>query len=326
MEHFADRLLEAIEDKGSPVCVGLDPVWEKLPEEFREGTGVPSDEEEIDIDDEDEDEGEDDLDDEEIEQAEAIGDFCHEVLEIVETIVPAVKIQSAYFEKYGSVGVDLYEALISRAQDLGLVVIGDVKRNDIGSTAAAYAQGHLHTPEAADRAAADAITVNGYFGADGLASFVQAAREEGKGIFVLVRTSNPSAKAIQDFADAAGKKFFEHLAGEVAAIGSAAELIGEQGYSCVGAVVGATYPDEARRLRAIMPQQIFLVPGYGAQGATAADCAAAFKPDGLGAIVNASRSVIFAHADKKYASPDWRHAIERSARDFARDIRQAIGR
>ena len=303
--HFADTLLDAIAEKGSPVCVGLDPVWDKLPEELRKPV------------------------ESEVEQTEAIGEFCRAVLGIVAPIVPAVKIQSAYFERYGSVGVDLYETLIDAAQDLDLLVIGDVKRNDIGSTAAAYAQGHLlglASPYGTAGHLADAITVNGYLGADGLLPFVGLASQEGKGVFVLVRTSNPSAKTIQDFSDPLGKKFFEHMAEQVAAIGGGEDLVGERGYSCVGAVVGATYPDEARKLRTMMPQQLFLVPGYGAQGATAADCAAAFKPDGTGAIVNASRSVIFAHADNKYAGMDWKKAIDRAAREFAVDIRQAIAK
>jgi orotidine-5'-phosphate decarboxylase len=302
--NFADALLDAIQAKGAPVCVGLDPAYDRLPDKLRRRAS------------------------DEVEETEGIGEFCHVVLEIVAPIVPAVKIQSAYFERYGSVGVDLYGLIVERARDLGLVVIGDVKRNDIGPTAEAYARGHLSPRMSAygpvDRNP-DAITVNGYFGADGLEPFVQTARDEGKGVFVLVRTSNPSAAVIQDFADASGRKFYEHLAEQVAAIGSAPGLIGNSGYSCVGAVVGATYPDEARRLRSIMPQQVFLVPGYGAQGATAADCAAAFKEDGTGAIVNASRSVIFAHKDKKYAGMDWEQAVESAAREFAEDIRRAVG-
>lgn len=301
--HFADRLLSAIERKGSPVCVGLDPVYDRLPKELR-----------VEVDDQ-------------VEQTEYIGEFCRRVLEIVAPIVPAVKIQSAYFEKYGSVGVDLYALLVDRARELELLVIGDVKRNDIGSTARAYAAGHLEATFTrygpVDRTP-DAITVNGYFGADGLQPFADVAAEQGKGVFVLVRTSNPSAGTIQDFADADGKKFYEHLAEQVAALGGGEGFIGGRGYSCVGAVVGATYPDEARRLRQIMPRQIFLVPGYGAQGATAADCAAAFKPDGTGAIVNASRSVIYAFSDDKYAGTDWRKAIESAAKAFAKDVAGAI--
>jgi orotidine-5'-phosphate decarboxylase len=294
-DNFADRLLAAIEAKGSPVCVGMDPSYEKLPKSLQKKVK------------------------DEVQQTENIGEFCYCVLEIVAPMVPAVKIQSAYFERYGSVGVDLYAHIVDRAHDLGLVVIGDVKRNDIGSTAQAYAEafGPL------DRNP-DSVTVNGYFGVDGIKPFVDVARQEGKGVFVLVRTSNPSGAAVQDFADASGKKLYEHIAGIVAGIGDGPGLVGSRGYSCVGAVVGATYPAEARRLRELMPRQIFLVPGYGAQGATAADCAAAFKADGTGAIVNASRSVIYAFADKKYAGMDWKKVVEQAAKEFAKNIRDSI--
>ena len=288
--HFADRLLAAIAEKGSPVCVGIDPRCDRLPEELRGG-----------------------------DEAAAIEAFGRGVVEAVAGIVPAVKPQIAYFERYGPAGVAAYEGVVAAAKAAGLIVIGDVKRNDIGSTAEAYAAGHL-----AGENAPDAITVNGYFGADGLAPFIDAARRAGKGIFVLVRTSNPSAAEIQDFADAAGKKFYEHMAEQVAAMGAAEGLIGECGYSCVGAVVGATYPDEAAKLRGIMPQQIFLVPGYGAQGAAAADCAAAFTSGHAGAIVNASRSVIYAFSRDEYAGVDWKEAIAQAARTFAEDIRNAL--
>jgi orotidine-5'-phosphate decarboxylase len=257
-KHFVDRLLVAIERAGSPVCAGIDPVFDRLPGELKGGGEVA-----------------------------AIEAFGLAVIEAVAACVPAVKPQIAYFERYGSAGVAAYERVVAAARKAGLIIIGDVKRNDIGSTAEAYAAGHL-----ARENSPNAITVNGYLGADGLQPFVDAARDAGKGVFVLVRTSNPSAAAIQDFADAAGKKFYEHIAEQVAAIGAGEGLIGQSGYSCVGAVVGATYPDEAARLRQIMPQQIFLVPGYGAQGASAADCAAAFKPDGTGAIVNDIRSAV----------------------------------
>ncbi len=287
-EHFADKLLQAVETKGSPVCVGLDPVYSKLPDVFHWANAT------------------------ERQQAELIEKFCLEALEIVAPIVPAVKPQSAYFEIYHARGVEAYFNVIRAAKDMGLVVIGDAKRGDIGSTAAAYAEGHLEGPDAPN-----ALTVNPYFGADGLMPFIDAARDEGRGVFALVRTSNPSAASIQDFVDAGGKKFYQNMAELIAALGSAGELIGQSGYSCLGAVVGATYPDEARQLREIMPQQIFLVPGYGAQGATAADCAASFKADGTGAIVNASRSVIYAFAKD---SGDWKTAIKSAAEAFAADI------
>ena len=289
-EHFADRLLAAIGRTGSPVCVGIDPAFDRLPDELKGGDEVA-----------------------------AIEAFGLGVIEAVAGCVPAVKPQIAYFERYGSAGVAAYEKVVIAAQEIGLIVITDAKRNDIGPTAQAYAAGYLAGPSTPD-----AITVNGYLGADGLMPFVDTAAEVGKGIFVLVRTSNPSAATIQDFADASGKKFYEHIAEQVAKIGSDKGLIGDSGYSCVGAVVGATYPDEARRLREIMPQQIFLVPGYGAQGASADDCAAAFKPDGTGAIVNASRSVIYAFSRDEYAGMDWKEAIKAAAEKFADDIRKSV--
>jgi len=289
--HFADRLLAAIEAAGTPACVGIDPRYDRLPEALRRG-----------------------------EEVAAIEAFSLAVVEAVAGIIPAVKPQVAYFERYGSAGVAVYERVVAAARRAGLIVIGDVKRNDIGSTAEAYADGHLRGDDGPD-----AITVNGYLGADGVAPFVDAAKETGKGVFVLVRTSNPSAGAVQDFADASGKTFYEHLAGQVAGIGAEADCIGGRGYSCVGAVVGATYPAEAERLRELMPQQIFLVPGYGAQGASAGDCAAAFKPDGTGALVNASRSVIYAFASEPYAGMDFQDAVAAATKAFAADIRAAIG-
>ena len=289
--HFADRLLAAIEEKGSPACVGIDPVYERLPAPLRERFGN--------------------------DRIGALGEFCRQVLQVVHPAVPAVKPQIAYFEMHGEKGLGLYDQVVRIARELGLLTIGDVKRGDIGPTAKAYAEGHLGGSRAPD-----AVTLNGYFGADGLAPFVDACREKDKGMFVLVRTSNPSAAVIQDFADASGRKFYEHIAEQVAAIGGGEGLVGESGYSCVGAVVGATYPDEARRLREIMPRQMFLVPGYGAQGATAADCAAAFRPDGTGAIVNAGRSVIYAY--EKQARTDWKQAIESAARAFAKDIAEGV--
>ena len=291
-DNFADRLLAAIAAKGSPVCVGLDPTLGNLPAAVVANSRGP---------------------------VQAVEAFCMGLIEAVAPIVPAVKPQSAYFEALGPEGVAVYFRVVAAAKQAGLIVIGDVKRNDIGSTAEAYAAGHLAGPDAAD-----AVTVNGYLGADGIEPFVKVARETGRGLFVLVRTSNPSAAAIQDFASADGRKLYEHMAAQVAAIGSTEGLVGASGYSCVGAVVGATWPAQARELRAMMPRQIVLVPGYGAQGASAADCAASFKPDRTGAIVNASRSVIFAHTRKEYAGLEWRQAVAAAARGFASDISGAL--
>ncbi len=296
-EHFADRLIAAIARVGSPVCVGLDPVYDRLPQELRADDHT------------------------EAERLKAVDEFCGAVLKAVAPAVAGVKPQSAYFEAMGPGGVALYFDMVRRAKELGLIVIVDVKRNDIGSSAAAYAKAHL-----AGQDKPDAVTVNGYLGADGIAPFVAVARDEGKGVFVLVRTSNPSAKDIQDFADRQGRTVYEHMAAQVARMGSGDRLVGASGYSCLGAVVGATYPDEARRLRGIMPKQLFLVPGYGAQGATADDCSASFADDGTGAIVNASRSVIYAHQRDEYAGVHWAEAIAAAARNFAGDIARAVSK
>jgi orotidine-5'-phosphate decarboxylase len=287
--HFADDLTTAIIDKHAPVCVGIDPSYDRLPESVRQTHGD--------------------------DQVGALREFCTELIQTVAPIVPAIKPQIAYFEVHQAAGVELYFDMIALARQSGLMIIGDIKRSDIGSTAQAYARGHV-----SGKNCPDAVTVNGYLGSDGLEPFIEEGNAEGRGIFILVRTSNPSGAVIQDFADASGKKLYEHMAAQVAALGQ--NLIGSSGYSRVGAVVGATYPAEAKELRLMMPEQIFLVPGYGAQGATAADCAASFKPDGTGAIVNASRSVIYAY--DKNPDIDWRQAVAQAARDLASDVASAV--
>ncbi|MDP6635226.1 MAG: orotidine-5'-phosphate decarboxylase [Phycisphaerae bacterium] len=287
--HFADDLTAAIIDKHAPVCVGIDPSYDRLPEPLKQKFGD--------------------------DQVGALREFCTEVIRAVAPIAPAIKPQIAYFEVHHGPGVELYFDTIALARQAGLMIIGDIKRSDIGSTAQAYARGHV-----SGKNCPDAVTVNGYLGSDGLAPFIDEGAPDGRGIFILVRTSNPSGAVIQDFADASGKKLYQHMADQVAALGQGS--VGSSGYSRVGAVVGATYPDEARQLREMMPEQIFLVPGYGAQGATAADCAASFKPDGTGAIVNASRSIIYAY--DKNPDADWRQAIRQAAQAFATDLAGAV--
>ncbi len=294
--NFADKLLDAIDAKGSPVCVGIDPRYDRLPKAISAGPDADTSV-----------------------QLAKISEFCRQVLEAIAPHVPAVKPQSAYFEAYGAAGVETYYQVVRWAHQLGLLVIGDAKRNDIGSTAQAYAAGHLAGVDKAD-----SLTVNAYFGIDGVKPFLDVCAAEGKGAFALVRTSNPSAGQVQDFQNADGKKLYQHMADLIAGFGDTPELVGRRGYSSLGAVVGATWPDEARMLRVQMPRQIFLVPGYGAQGASAADCAASFKDDGTGAIVNASRSVIFAHTQEQYARLPWQKAIEQAAKAFAQDIRSAL--
>lgn len=297
--HFADRLLSAVAEKNAPVCVGIDPNPSHMPAEYVLDSTDP------------------------MEQLEAVGKWAAEVLDAVAPHVPAIKPQIAYFEALQGpqpfFGMAIYAAIVRLAHNMGLLVVGDAKRNDIGTTATAYARAHLGQPDSVD-----ALTINAYLGADGVDPFLQVGLPTGRGAFALVRTSNPSAKTIQDFADADGKPFYRHMAEQIAAIGSEPALVGTSGYSLLGAVVGATWPTEAAELREVMPQQIFLVPGYGAQGATAKDCAASFKADGTGAIVNAARSVIYAHTREEYKSLDWKTAVATAAKDFAEDIRNGL--
>ncbi len=303
MSHFADRLLQAIERKGSPICVGLDPVLERLPESLRGGVSPGRGEDAI----------------------SAIEAWCNEVLRIVAPAVPCVKIQSACFERYLWPGIRTYQRLVAEARALGMIVIGDVKRGDIGASSDHYAAGCLADPPYTDLGPVtgpDAVTVNPYMGADALEPFVGVAREQNKGVFALVRTSNPGGDRIQTLKTTDGPTVADRVAELIAETGDAADLIGSRGYSLLGAVVGATVPADAARLRKLMPRQIFLVPGFGAQGGGADDVRACFNSDGLGAIVTASRSVIYAH--EKQDAADWRSAIEQAVRDMAGQVRAIV--
>jgi orotidine-5'-phosphate decarboxylase len=206
---------------------------------------------------------------------------------------------------------------VQRARAAGLLVIGDIKRGDIGTTAAAYAEGHLASPERPD-ARADAVTLNPFLGTDSVAPFFKVMAAQGAGCFVLVRTSNASAGELQDLR-VDGRPLHEHVAALVARWGEA--QLGACGYSSVGAVVGATAPAELRRLRALLPRAWFLVPGVGAQGATAEDVAAAFDADGLGAIVNSSRGILYAYGDP--AAPNWKDSVRDAARTLRDQLRRA---
>lgn len=309
-ELFADRLLARIEEKKSPICVGIDPLYELLPD----AVAGPADER--------------DANDSE-KCVDAIFDFTTAVLKVIAPHVPAVKFQSACFEKYLSQGVEIYYSLVQEAAEHGLIVIGDVKRGDIGSTAAAYAAAHLADlpfDEMDDVAMPDAITVNPMCGLDTLEPFIQAARTYGKGIFVLVRTSNPGSAELQDAQLADGRTWSEALADRLAAIASAPGLVGRSGYSAVGAVVGATQEHTIASLRKRLPQSIFLMPGYGAQGATAAMTRAAFV-NGRGALISASRSILYAHREPKYAAQfggDWKKCVLQAVIDMKNDVLAAI--
>jgi len=243
-------------------------------------------------------------------RAEAFELWARELLDVIAPFAPVVKPQSAFFEMLGAPGVAALEKTIAAARERGLLVILDAKRGDIGSTADAYAKAHL-----AD-GGADALTVNAYLGRDTLAPFVERCRDGGKGIYVLVKTSNPGSADFQDVAVADGGLVRDRVAGAVAALG--AETPCDAGDWCaVGAVVGATYPAELAELRAKMPHAPLLIQRYGAQGGGAEDCRAGFGDDGLGAVVNSSRGITFAfqkgdHAER-FGDADWRGSVEEAA-------------
>ncbi|MGE5508697.1 MAG: orotidine-5'-phosphate decarboxylase [Chitinophagales bacterium] len=302
--NFGDRLVEAVERKGTPLVVGLDPSLAEMPEAvkaeaFRKyGNGQRG-------------------------AAEAIRRFNLALLDAVADLVPAVKPQAAYYEQHGAAGWRVLAETVREAKRRGLLVILDAKRGDIGSTAAVYAGACL----GARGLGADAVTVNAYFGWDGVQPFMEYARE-GKGAFVLVRTSNPTGGEVQDFPGAdAPVKVSDHLAAQVAAWG--APYVGGSGYASLGAVVAGTYPAEAARLRRAMPKAPFLVPGFGAQGAGAAEVAPCFAPDGRGAVVNSSRGIIFAYRQAAYRDrfgPDDFAGAARAAVLAAREQLAALGR
>lgn len=285
MEFFSDRLVEAAREAGAPVCVGLDPVFEKLPAALRGSA----------------------------DRAAAIREYGAGVIGAVAGVCPVVKLQSACFERYGAAGVAALNELIGVARDRGVLVILDAKRGDIGISAEHYAAAAFET------ARADALTVNGYLGPDTLEPFAGP----GRGVFVLVRTSNPGSDGVQSAKLADGRTVAEMMADQVAAVG--ALRVGRHGYSDVGAVVGATKAADGRALRARMARQVFLVPGYGAQGGTAEDIRALLdgRPEcGGGVLVTASRSVIYAFDS---GDANWAKAVTRAALKFVDEIRAVVG-
>jgi orotidine-5'-phosphate decarboxylase len=308
--HFADRLVNAVKTKRTPLIVGLDPVYSRLPSAITSRKGLS---EEFDV----------------SSAIDAVFDYSTQVLRIVAPMVPAVKINIAFFEKYLWEGVETYYALVAEANELGIEVIGDVKRGDIGHTAEAYAAAHLQNPELAgleDTLAPDAITVNGFAGAEAIEPFADVATKNGKGVFVWVRASNPGAAVIQDCACADGQKVYEKIAAVVGEIANKPEHLGKAGYSNIGMVVGGTSPDETANLRKQYDKVWFLVPGYGSQGASAADCIRFCKKDGCGALINASRSIIYAYENPKYKEQygdNWKKCIEQAVIDAKLDLAKA---
>ena len=298
MPTFSARLSEAVQRTGTALCVGLDPRWDMLPRALRKSVTIfPPDQRAV----------------------MAVWEFCRRVLSLVRPIVGVIKPQAAFFELLGPRGMEVLAAVLKEAKQLGFVTILDAKRGDIASTATAYAQAAF-TGNTIENSTypiwdADALTVNPYLGADAIEPFVETARATDRGVFVLVRTSNPGAGLFQDL-DSGGKPLYEHVAEAVARWN--ADSVDATGLGAVGAVVGATNPRELLKLRELLPQVWFLVPGYGVQGGTAADVRTAIRHDGLGAIVNSSRGVTFPfHPD----DPDWESKIVVAAKLAAEELR-----
>lgn len=298
---ITDRLIEGIIDMQNPTCVGLDTLFDYLPDEMKAGVttfeGV----------------------------AERVVEFNKKIIDNVYDIVPSVKVQIAYYEMYGVAGMKAYEETLKYATEKGLVVIADAKRNDIGSTASCYAKtflGETQVNGASLKAfPSDYVTVNGYLGTDGIAPFVEECQKHDKGIFVLVKTSNPSGAEIQNLILDDGKPIYEMMGGLVEKWGES--TVGKYGYSAVGAVVGATHPTEATRLRQILPHTFFLIPGYGAQGGNAEMLKNCFGKDGLGGVVNNSRGILCAY--KKNGGTYWETA-RKATIAMQEDLSKVIGK
>ena len=289
---FSTRLTAAVRRKKNPVLVGLDPRLDSLPESLR--TGVAP--------------------------ATAFERFCCEIIDVVAPLVPAVKPQTAFFEQYGPDGMVALASVIRYARQRGLLVVFDGKRNDIGSTAEAYAKGILGEQSAWG---ADALTVSPYLGDDSVEPFVRTAHERDAGVFLLVKTSNPGGAMIQDL-NAEGKTVYRRIADYVQER-TLRTRKADEFYGVVGAVVGATWPQQLAELRETMPNAWLLVPGFGTQGGSAKDVSAAFDTDGLGAIINNSRGIIFAHSRpeyEKFGETNWLRAVETATLDMIEQLRQ----
>ena len=302
-----NKLITNIRKTNAPIVVGLDPMLSYIPEHIQKKAFAEYGETL---------EG----------AAEAIWQFNKEIIDKTYDLIPAVKPQIAMYEEYGIPGVIAYKKTVDYAKSKGLIIIGDIKRGDIGSTSTSYARGHIGSVEVEYNGEKkvyspfdeDFATVNPYLGVDGIKPFTDVCKENDRGIFILVKTSNPSSGDFQDRM-IGEHTLYEEVAKKVSEWGT--DSIGKFGYSDVGAVVGATYPEIGKQLRELMPHTYFLVPGYGAQGGTGSDLKAYFNNDGLGTIVNSSRGIIAAHTKEKYADcGNYAEAARCAAQDMNKDI------
>ena len=303
-----DKLIEKIQKTKAPIVVGLDPMLSYVPEHVQKKAFTEYGETLRGA-------------------AEAIWQFNKEIVDQTFDLIPAVKPQIAMYEQFGVEGMEAYKKTVDYCKSKGLVVIGDIKRGDIGSTSAAYAAGHLGKVQVGSQTYTgfdeDFATVNPYLGSDGVKPFIDVCKEEKKGLFILVKTSNPSSGEFQD-QRVNGRPLYELVGEKVAQWGS--EHCGKT-YSYIGAVVGATYPEQGKLLRKVMPKAFILVPGYGAQGGKGKDLVHFFNEDGLGAIVNSSRGIIAAYKQEAYAKYGPEHYAEASraaVEDMVADIQGAL--
>ena len=298
---ITDKLIDGIIATQNPTCVGLDTLFDYLPDDMKAGAKTFED------------------------VAERVLEFNKKLVDNIADIVPSVKVQIAYYEMYGAAGMKTYYETLKYAKEKGLYVIADAKRNDIGSTASCYAKAFLGETQVNEGALkafpSDYVTVNGYLGSDGILPFVEECEKYDKGIFVLVKTSNPSGAEIQNVILENGVPMYEYVGGLVEKWGES--TVGKYGYSAVGAVVGATHPAEAARLREVLPHTFFLIPGYGAQGGKAEMLKSCFKENGLGGVVNNSRGILCAY--KKNGGTYYQAARE-ACITMQKDLASVIGK
>ena len=308
MKNVMDLLIDRIKSTNNPTVMGLDPRYEMIPEVVRKkyGTDFKS-------------------------VCEAILEYNKTLIDSVADIIPAIKPQIAFYEMFGVDGIECFKKTCEYAKEKGMIIIADVKRGDIGSTAAGYSNAYIGKTSLGDEERAlydnDFVTVNPYLGIDGVKPFIDDMKKYNKGIFVLVKTSNPSSGELQDLMLEEGITVYEKVAGLVNEWGK--DMIGEYGYSAMGAVVGATYPEQLKELRTKMPNTYFLIPGYGAQGGKAEDIALGFK-DSIGGIVNASRSLMCAYKKEeykeKYSEEEYGLATREEAIKMRDELNKAINK